>query len=83
MAAASAWARIISAWRRAARSTNTLTSPAATRKTTRASRFSPSATANRWKGGVKYQLASSEAETAAKSAGRLPPTAATARTVMR
>ena len=62
-ASASASARARPAWSRLrpTRSTSTATMPAATAKTIRASRFSPSWIVNSWNGGVKYQLASSEA----------------------
>src|SRR5262249_17989854 len=73
-------ARAASRARRAAASTNQLTTTATPRNTDNATTFSPVATVQWWNGGVKYQFASRNAATAVAIPGAVPPIAATATT---
>src|SRR6478736_4491338 len=82
MASASARARAASDDRRDSRLTRSETIAATMRKTTRATTLSVSAIVQLCTGGVKYQLTTSDATTAANNAGHSPPTTATAPTSM-
>ncbi len=80
---ASLRARAASSARRAAAVTSALTTAATTRNTTSASTFWPSLIVHVWIGGVRYQLTSRNAATAAMPATDAPPTAATTTTSSR
>ena len=81
--AASSRLRAACTARRAARWTTLLTATATVTNSSRASRFFGSWMVNVCSGGVKYQLSSRLAATAASTAGQKPPMTVTATTATR